>query len=115
VDPTAKICDPLYSQDAAKLYMQLRYPPYSACRNPCTRMDVKLYSMSKIMPEEYKNTARVKFLLSSKIEINEEVLHQTLLSLFAEIGGYLGLILGVSLLDLKILVTMIIEVFMYTN
>ena len=65
------------------------------------------------MPEEYKNTAIVKFLLSSKIEINDEVLHQTLLSLFAEVGGYLGLILGVSLLDLKTLVTMIIDVFIY--
>ena len=45
----------------------------------------------------------------SKIEINDEVLHQTLLAIFVEIGEYLGLILGVSLLDLENPVTMITE------
>ena len=45
----------------------------------------------------------------SKIEINDEVLHQTLLAIFVEIGEYLGLILGVSVLDLKNPVTMITE------
>ena len=80
--------------------MHLRYPPYSAGSNPCARMDVKLYSMSKIENEE-NNTAAVKFLLSSKIEKVDEVLHQTMLALVGEIGGFLGLILGVSLLDLK--------------
>ena len=63
-------------------------------------MDVKLYSMSKIDNEE-NNTATVKFLLSSKIEKGDEVLYQTMLALVGEIGGFLGLILGVSLLDLK--------------
>ena len=61
---------------------------------------MKLFSMSKIENEE-NNTAAVKFLLSSKIEKVEEVLHQTMLALVGEIGGFLGLILGVSLLDLK--------------
>jgi hypothetical protein len=94
--------------------MKLRYPPYSACGNPCTRMDVKLYSMSKVENEE-NNTAAVKFLLSSKIEKVDEVLHQTMLALVGEIGGFLGLILGVSLLDLKNLEDKIAVLLNYKN
>ena len=41
---------------------------------------------------EANNTATVKFLLSSKIEKVDEVLHQTMLALVGEIGGFLGLI-----------------------
>jgi hypothetical protein len=114
VNPEANICDPLYSQDAAKLYMELRYPQYSSCRNPCTRMDVKLYSMSKIENGKYYE-ATVTFLLSSKIEKNDEVFHQTMLALVGEIGGFLGLFLGVSLLDLKNLETKITELFNHKN
>jgi hypothetical protein len=73
-DPDAKICDTINNPGVAKLYMQLRYPPYSLRSNPCTRMDVKLYSMSKIENEE-NNTAIVKFLIGSKIEKLNEILH----------------------------------------
>ena len=43
----------------------------------------------------------VNFVLYPDIEVMEEVMPKTLLMLYAEIGGYLGLTLGVSLLDLN--------------
>ena len=43
----------------------------------------------------------VRFDLYTDIEVMEEVMPKTCLMLFAEIGGYLGLTLGVSLLDLN--------------
>ena len=43
----------------------------------------------------------VNFVLYPDIEVLEEVMPKTHLMLYAEIGGYLGLTLGVSLLDLN--------------
>ena len=75
-------------------------------------MDVKLFSMSKIENRK-KEMATVKFLLSSMIDKNDEVFYQTMLSLVGEIGGFLGLFLGFSLLDLKNLEAKITELFNY--
>ena len=61
------------------------------------KMNVKLSYMGKT--ENADN--RIIFTLNSKIEVQEEVLAKTSLSLIAEVGGYLGLTLGVSLLDAK--------------
>ena len=44
---------------------------------------------------------RVSLVLHTKIKVLSEVMPKTLLMLVAELGGYLGLTLGVSLLDLK--------------
>ena len=77
-------------------------------------MDVKLFSMSKIENRK-KEMATVTFLLSSMIEQNDEVFHQTMLSLVGEIGGFLGLFLGFSLLDLKNLEAKITELFNHKN
>ena len=70
--------------------------------------------MSKIENRK-KEMATVKFLLSSMIEKNDEVFHQTMLSLVGEIGGFLGLFLGFSLLDLKNLEAKITELFNHKN
>ena len=82
------------------MYLDLRYPSTKDCQLPCTRMKVMLYAMSKV-EDTMRNTSSVNFVLKSKVEMSEEVLHQTLTLLLAEIGGFLGLILGVSLLDLR--------------
>ena len=47
---------------------------------------------------------RVNLVLHTKIKVLSEVLLKTLSMLVAELGGYLGLTLGVSLLDLKMFV-----------
>ena len=43
----------------------------------------------------------VNFQLNTDIEVMNEVLPKTPMMLVAEVGGYLGLMLGVSVLDLK--------------
>ena len=48
-----------------------------------------------------ENKTLVNLILYTEIDIISEVMPKTLLSLVAEVGGYLGLTLGVSLLDLK--------------
>ena len=47
-------------------------------------------------------TNPVVFTLYTDIEVFSEVMPKTFLTLVAEVGGYLGLTLGVSLLDLKL-------------
>ena len=44
------------------------------------------------------------FTLDMKIGTSYEVQANTLLKLVAEVGGYLGMTLGISLLDLKVMV-----------
>ena len=46
-----------------------------------------------------QNEAFVKFYLKNIIRIQSSFLNHTLISLLAEIGGYVGLLLGMSLLD----------------
>ena len=47
----------------------------------------------------------IQFNLYTDIEVFSEVMPKTLLMLVAEVGGYLGLTLGVSLVDLKLVVS----------
>ena len=51
------------------------------------------------------NDSVVKFILYKSIEVTTEVYTKSLLTLVADIGGYLGLTLGISLLDLKTLIS----------
>ena len=67
-------------------------------------MKVRLTFFSRI--EDFENELR--FILHPKIEVSSEVQAKTLLTLVAEVGGYLGLTLGVSLLDLKLLVSYVL-------
>ena len=48
-----------------------------------------------------RGASKVSFILHTNIKVLSEVMPKTLLMLVAELGGYLGLTLGVSLLDLK--------------
>ena len=60
-------------------------------------MKLKLTPQSKI--ESAEN--RVKFYLYTDIEVVSEKMPKNILMLVTELGGYLGLTVGVSLLDLK--------------
>ena len=61
-------------------------------------MLIRLQFQSRFQSQEGNE---VRFDLYTTIEVMEEVMPKTYLMLFAEIGGYLGLTLGVSLLDLN--------------
>ena len=48
----------------------------------------------------HENQSFIKTYLKSTVETRETVLDYTLVSMVAEIGGYTGLLLGISLADL---------------
>ena len=94
--PNATICKPDVSFAANDLYMENRYIPYKACNKPCSKMSVQVNYQSKV-----ERKGEVRFYLDKTIQTSRQVRSFTDLHLVAEVGGYLGLTLGVSLLDMK--------------
>ena len=97
--PEITICSPKTSAEANRIYLEERYVPNHFCQRPCTDMKIKLTPQSQIQSEEN----RVRFTLYTDIEVVSEKMSKDILTLVAELGGYLGLTVGVSLLDLKLL------------
>ena len=80
--------------------MNNRHPPYKTCPTACTDMNIRLTPRGRrTNVKSLHNT--ISFVTYTDIEVLTEVMPKTLLMLIAEVGGYLGLTLGVSLLDLK--------------
>ena len=100
-DPETRICSPNTSAKANTIYLENRYPPRKICQRPCTDMNLRLALQSR----REDTTNPVQLTLYTDIEVYSEVMPKTFLTLVAEVGGYLGLTLGVSLLDLKVLVS----------
>ena len=61
-------------------------------------MNIRLALKSRV-----PGRSRITFILYKDIEVVREVMPKTGLMVVAEIGGYLGLTLGISLMDLKLL------------
>ena len=90
------ICESSKSQAANTLCLKNRYTFFKACCNPCKKMRVHLNYQSKDpLGQQY-----VRFHMEPTIGSDEYVLAYTSLNLFAEIGSYLGLTLGVSIMSL---------------
>ena len=72
------------------------------CAMPCSSMEINFGFpiVDKNDPEE----ALLKMYFKSHIHVRRNMLAYSLTSLFAEVGGYIGLLLGFSLLDLTKLV-----------
>ena len=51
-------------------------------------------------PNGYDNEAYIRFYMKDEIEIKKSRLSYTEVSLLAEVGGYVGLLLGASLMDI---------------
>ena len=68
-------------------------------------MDMKIVVNYKSRAKTSGNIVRI--LLSTDIEVTDEVMQKSILTLLAELGGYLGMTIGVSLLDLRFLVKML--------
>ena len=103
-DPEAKICSPNSSSIANKIYLDNRYPPHKTCRSPCTDMNLGLVPMGRTQTNtSFRHDHNTMTIFPyTDIEVLTEVMPKTLLMLIAEVGGYLGLTLGFSLLDLKL-------------
>ena len=101
--PDTKICGRNVSQDAVDEYMKNRYPRYDTCDQPCTKMDITTSLVSKSeIPDP-----RLIFMFGKTVPVSREVLAHTSLNLVAELGGYLGLTLGLSLMHLELPIKMI--------
>ena len=94
------ICGPDTSKSAAALYKKHRYSLPPSFTRGCITMHVTTNSKSKA--KNYSETvfAYLKFRFPENIKTFQEVESYQLLDLVADLGGYLGLTLGLSLLDI---------------
>ena len=94
------------SMEAAKRYDYLRSSGQSSlCPSPCEGMDIYL-GLPFISPTE-SNLTYIKIYLKSSVKIKSIVYDYTFLSLTAEVGGYVGLILGISVLNMALNMNML--------
>jgi len=77
------------------------------CPNPCTFLQVTAGGQNREAAPE--NMSQVSMYFQSKTQINEESMLYTTLSLFAEIGGYVGLLLGVAIFHLTDLINLLLN------
>ena len=96
----SEICnEPNKSMSALNLYDFLRSSGQSnICGTPCEGMDV--YLGLPFISKTEENWGHIKIYLKSTIKIKRTVLDYTFLSLVAEVGGYVGLLLGISVVKL---------------
>ena len=69
----------------------------SYCSVPCASMGI-IFQTSNIETTS-KDEAQVKFYLKTYIKKNSSFWSYSLISLLGEVGGYVGLLLGISVLD----------------
>ena len=110
LDPSINICSTNVSAEANRIYVENRYPKEVICRRPCTSMKVQLAFQDKTQNDE--KFGYVKFRFRTDVEVTREIYTKTFLMLLAEIGGYLGMTIGVSLLDLKWFGTRLSSIFL---
>ena len=85
-----QICnDKKSSRNASVEFHTRRYEPYPECENPCEKMIITTLFNSK---SPGKQELQIRF--ARQIQITEENLKVTPLEALANIGGYLGMILG---------------------
>ena len=83
--------------------MKYRYLPYDTCDNPCNEMDIQTSLVSKSeIPKP-----RLTFMFGKTVPVSREVLSHSSFNLVAELGGYLGLTLGLSLMHLELPINMV--------
>ena len=69
------------------------------CPKLCAKMDVNLITTS-INTEYDENVAAANFYYKYQIKVSQATFRYDEVTLLAEVGGYLGLLLGISLLDI---------------
>ena len=70
------------------------------CPMPCEKMKVNFAGHDSIDHNGIENEAYVKFYIKDQIQVKKSHLSYSEVSLLAEVGGYVGLLLGVSLMDI---------------
>ena len=97
-DPNTKICSRNLSKPAVEEYLKQRYIKYNSCAKPCTVVDIQ----STLVSKNESSKPRLMFMFGKTVPVSREVLAYSSLNLVAELGGYLGLTLGLSLVHLEL-------------
>ena len=79
------------------------------CQSPCNTMQVSVLGNNVVGEGRPGGKPQVRLFFQSKVMIGREEYLYNFLSFFAEVGGYVGLILGFSLLNLTQLVITALE------
>ena len=79
----------------------------TTCLNPCTKI-IANFGIRKDTPTDYYAQVYIDF--PSEVKVITAYPSYEILSLIAEIGGYVGLFLGISVLDLKSLSNFIFSI-----
>ena len=97
-DPNTRICSRNLSKPAVEEYLKERYTKYNSCAKPCTVVDIQ----STLVSKTESSKPRLMFMFGKTVPVSREVLAYSSLNLVAELGGYLGLTLGLSLVHLEL-------------
>ena len=82
---------------------------HNDCDTPCHRLIVDLGAKEMITLDNNKTSAVFHFYFPQKMLVIKENYLYTVLNLLAEIGGYMGLLLGYSLFNIATFVNKIID------
>ena len=74
------------------------------CLLPCEMMTVTFAGFDSIDYNGNENETYVKFYMKDQIQVKTSRLSYSKVSFLAEVGGYIGLLLGVSLMDFASLI-----------
>ena len=99
VENKSSICSkPENIREALKLFNQNIFNQNGICKRPCETTDIRLNPPIEMYASFVK---RLDLVFKDTIKVTEEYLLQNELSLFGNIGGYLGLCVGLSILNLR--------------
>ena len=73
--------------------------PTNSKYQPCAGMDVDL-GMPSIGEDQPKNSSFFRLFFTSHVKVKRIILYYDFSSLTADLGGYIGVLLGISLMDL---------------
>ena len=91
------------STNAYERYDYLRSSGQSTlCDSPCAGMDI--YLGLPFLGTHVSNMAYIKVYLKSTVKIKRTVLDYDFTTLVAELGGYVGLLLGISVVNVSLII-----------
>ena len=102
-DKEIEICrNPKLAANATRYFIEHKYSPLSKELVPCARYDLNL-GIPDVTNDRDPNKAYLKFYFKMDVKQKSTVIYYDSTTLAAEIGGYIGMFLGVSLVDLAII------------
>ena len=92
-------CNFIEPEKYRPLYEHLSKEAIGSCGIPCSIMDINFGY--PIIDTTNIDEAYIKLYFKMAVQIHKNILAYSTLSFLAEVGGYIGLLLGFSLLDLS--------------